>query len=197
MVKTATDKKIIKNLNKYFYSLILILFISNCTSTENNRYDIDIRSCSRFKTSAAQFDLRIIEFPGKNIGSIIIQGFVCDTIYFYTLRNKYVFFYQEKEKKGVFGSDNFIFSDSGLVYKIRISNDMAPDKKNYISIFKYSDSTCLNLEGKVFYQKIAKVNSIKNFNITNLLSSIVAIDSTVFINSKYKNNFRLTSYLYN
>lgn len=187
---------IIKKWNKYYCATFLVLFICNCNiPTNKHNLDIDIRSCNSYELKKNKFDLRIIENSKRSIGRIRVKGFISDTIYFYTLKTKYVFFYQEKENKGLVGADCFIFSDSNLVYKVRISDQIAPDRKNYVSVFKYSDSICFNLEGKALYKKMENVISIKNFDVLNFLRTITAIDTTIFSNQKNGNSFNLTSYL--
>jgi hypothetical protein len=155
--------------------------------------DLDIRSLEIVKTKQPFINLSIGE-SNAGIGRLLIKDFVVDTLYYIKSDSLKFIFYRESNLDGVLGGDQFVFADSGFAYKIRVSNQLAPDQKNYISVFKYSDSLCVNYEGKASYKRPIRIEDFKYFNVIGLLYSISEIDSSVF-NYK-KNDYRLTSYLF-
>jgi len=174
--------------------VIIFFFILGCHNTiQDVPFDLDIRSIVKLAPEKGKPRFKSVENEDSGISYILTQNFLLDTIYLYEVNKIHFFFYKEKDIDGVLGGDNFIFYQDPLVYKVRVSNQLAPDSKHYVSVLKYTDTGCINYEGKAKYNSPSEIEKIKEFNVLNLFNSLNDMDSSVFKN--VRTNFRLASLL--
>lgn len=165
---------------------------SGCTFYgQRETIDLDIRSLEVLRPVQHRRKFEKCE-AYDGVGRLIVNGSFADTIYYHKRGETNLIFFREINFDGVTKGDNFIFFDSGCAYRVRISDELSPDYKHFVSVFKYSEGYCVNLEGKVYYNRPLHITDSLNLDIISLINSMTEIDSNIFKFSR--KDFRLSSY---